>query len=439
MKRAYRGRILTPITTASSGGGSARPGPLCYFEDGLLVIGSDGRIAAVAAFDERAAVGPVTDLRPSVLVPGFVDAHLHYPQARIIGSASGPLLQWLDRSVFPEEGRFRDEAYASSVAGELVTRLVESGTTTACFFSSSSLTATEVLFRTLAGSGLRAVAGLALMDQACPEELRTPREQAIAACLELTERWHGYDGGRLGVAVTPRFALGCSRALLEDVAALAAEHALFVQTHVAESLAEEAATRSAHPWASSSLDACEKVGLLGPRTLLTHAVQLGAQQWDRVAALGARVVHCPDSNFFLGSGRMRLADALARGVPVALGTDVGAGRSFSIRRAMASAYDSALCVGQPVSPEAAFTLATLGGARALGLDAVVGSLEVGKEADVAVFCLPSHVHTAAQVLAHLVFANDDVRAERVLVRGRKLRASAPSQVPPPPTSLRSSA
>jgi guanine deaminase len=156
-----------------------------------------------------------------------------------------------------------------------------------------------------------------------------------------------------------------------------------------------------------------------------------------VAARGARAVHCPDSNFFLGSGRMRVGMALARGVPVALGTDVAAGRSFSVRRAMASAYDSALCAEQRMSPEALFTMATLGGARALGLDSVVGSLEVGKEADVAVFALPPYVRTAQEVLAHLVFANDVVLAERVLVRGRKLRAAPPpaprSPARPPPS------
>ncbi len=429
MRRAYRGRILTPTSRAPNA--LAAPA-LAYFEDGLLVVGSDGRIVAVEAFDERAAVGPVTDLRPSVIVPGFVDAHLHYPQARIVGSATGPLLDWLERSAFPEEARFRDEAYARLVAGEVVTRLVQVGTTTACFFSSSSARATDVLFETLAASGLRGIAGLTLMDQACPEALRTPREEALDACRELADRWHGHDGGRLGFALTPRFALGCSRGLLEAASALAAERALFVQTHLAENLREEEATLAAHPWASSYLDVYERVGLLGPRTLFAHAIHLAPSGWDRLAALGARVAHCPDSNFFLGSGRMHLAAALERDVPVALGSDVGAGRSFSIRRAMASAYDSALCLDQRVGPEAIFSLATLGGARALGLDAKVGSLEVGKDADVAVFALPGHVRTAAEVLAHLVFATDDVCADRVLVRGRKLSAAPPKHVPRPP-------
>lgn len=411
MPRAYRAKILTPVAR------SGRDAPALRFEpDGLLVVGDDGRIAAVEPWSASSPASE--DLRPAVVVPGFVDAHVHYPQTRIVGSASGPLLPWLERSVFPEEARFADPAYARDVADELVAGLCAVGTTAAAIFSSSHPEATALLFAALELSGLRAVAGLTLMDARCPDALRRPADEALAAVDALAERWHGASAGRLRCAVTPRFALSCTRELLERAGALAARRRLWIQTHVAENADEDAATRLAHPWAQGDLDVYERSGLLGPRTLLAHAIHLSPADWSLVAARGARVVHCPDSNFFLGSGRMRVADARAHGVAVALGSDVAAGRGFSVRRAMACAYDNALCAGAPVEPAELFVMATLGGARVLGFDDVGGSLEVGKDADFAVLALPGYVHGLEAVLGHVVFASDVLTARRTFVRGR---------------------
>jgi guanine deaminase len=403
---AYRGRLLTPTEGAG----------LSYLEDAVLVVEA-GRVVSVSPWSAKAPI--VHDLRPAVITPGFVDTHVHFPQTRAIGRAGAPLLEWLESTIFPEEARFAEEGHARAVAADFVAALAAAGTTTASVYSSSNEHATHVLFEALAASGLRAKAGLTLMDQRCPDALRVPRGDAMAACARLADRWHGHDGGRLGFAVTPRFALSCSRALMEDAARFAKERGLLVQTHLAEHPAEGTAVLAEHPFAADYLGVYEAVGLVGPRSLFAHSIHLSASEWDRLAAHGSAIAHCPDSNFFLGSGRMRLAEAQARNVAVGLGSDVAAGRSFDIRRAMAYAYDNALCVDHRTTAGELFAMATLGGARALGLDGVTGSLVPGKDADFVALRLPAPADTLEAVLAQIAFS-DGVRVERAFVRGARV-------------------
>lgn len=251
--------------------------------------------------------------------------------------------------------------------------------------------------------------------------------EASQAVRALARDFHGHDGGRLELVLTPRFALSCSRELLLEAASLARELDLFVQTHVSEHPDEGRATLEVHDFASDYLGVYEAVGLVGDKTLLAHAIHLSASEWDRVADRGVRVAHCPDSNFFLGSGRMPLAEARRRGVTVGLGTDVAAGRSFDVRETASRAYDSALCLAGPSGDRAAvptsaelFRMATLEGARALGLEAVTGSLEPGKEADFAVIAVPEHVRGHAELVGQLVFARDLTPVIATYVRGRAL-------------------
>jgi guanine deaminase len=414
--RAYRGRLLTPLSTGREGA----PARLRFLDDALLVVDRDGRIAWVGEAAGAPFRGAALDLRPAVLLPGFVDAHLHYPQTRITGSASGALLDWLERSVFPEEARFADPAYAVEVAGEFTRRMLAAGTTTCAAYSSAHPAATDRLFEELDRAGIRAIAGLTLMDQACPEALRLHPRDAVPAARDLLQKWHGAGAGRLGFAVTPRFAPSCSRALLEAAAQLAADHRLLIQTHVAEQPREAEIALRAHPYGESYLDIYDKVGLLNERTLLAHAIHLSSREWDRLAEAGARVVHCPDSNFFLGSGRKPIREPQRRGVPVSLGSDVGAGRSFDLRRAMSHAFDSALCTGERLTPTDLLAMATLGGAAALGLADRVGALDPGKEADFIVVRCPTHAATEADVLAQLVFASDATAVLRTYVRGAQV-------------------
>ncbi|HEX4420042.1 MAG TPA: guanine deaminase [Kofleriaceae bacterium] len=389
--------------------------------DATIELDAAGRITAVAP----AAPGcTVAETHPgAVLLPGFVDTHIHFPQTRVIGSASGPLLEWLQHSVFPEEARFAERAYAAAVAREMCDALIAQGTTCAAIFSSSHPGATDALFAELDRRGLRGFAGLTLMDRGAPPANLLDRAAALEACAALHERWHGHDRGRLQFSVVPRFALSCTPDLLRAAAAFAAEHDLLVQTHISEHRDELRATAAAFPEAADYLAVYEHHGLVGARTILAHAIHLSAGEWDRVAAQGAAIAHCPDSNFFLGSGCMPLTQATARGIRVGLGTDIGAGRTFSLRRVAASAYDTSLIVEAPVAPAELLWRATLGGARALGLDHAIGRIAAGFDADLVAVDVPPGA-TGATLIDNLMFRHDAGGVRATYVRGRALGAPA---------------
>lgn len=387
-----------------------------FVADGLVRVDAAGRIAAV----EVPGYGVPETYPGAVLLPGFVDTHVHFPQTRVLGSASGPLLPWLERSVFPEEARFAEAAYAAAVAEEFCDALVRFGTTCAAVYSSSHPVAAEVLFAALDRRGLRGLAGLTLMDRGAPAAVLLAADAALAACESLIERWHGHDRGRLQFCVTPRFALSCTPGLLRGAGRLAQRHALPVQTHLSENRAEIAATAAAFPGASDYLAVYEDHGLGGSRSLFAHCVHLSEGAWDRIAAQDAAVAHCPDSNFFLGSGCMPLTAATGRGIRVGLGTDVGAGRSFSLRQVMAAAYDASLIGGAAVDAEGLLWHATRGGARALGLAGVIGCVAPGYDADLIAVDVPEDARGAALFDA-LAFRRDAGPVRAALVRGVPLR------------------
>lgn len=414
--RTLRGRVLCPRADQPS---------FDELADATIEIDDAGRIAAVGP----AAPGcTVPETHPgTVLLPGFVDTHIHFPQTRVLGSASGPLLEWLQRTVFPEEARFAERGYAAAVAGELCDALIAQGTTCAAIFSSSHPGATDELFAELDRRGLRGFAGLTLMDRGAPAANLLEPTAALEACDALRERWHGHDRGRLRFSIVPRFALSCSAGLLRGAADLASRHGLLIQTHLSENRDELRATAAAFPDAADYLAVYEHHGLVGARTLLAHCIWLSSSEWDRVAEHDAAVAHCPDSNFFLGSGCMPLTQATARGVRVGLGTDMGAGRTFSLRRVAASAYDAALVVEAPVPPHELLWRATTGGARALGLDRVIGQLAPGFDADLVAVDVPAAARGTA-VIDHLLFRHDAGAVRATYVRGRPLRTSGGSLV-----------
>lgn len=409
--RVLRGRLLCPDPESPR---------VERIADGLVEIAADGRIAAVRPAPPDCEVAETYP--GAVLLPGFVDAHVHYPQTRVIGSASGPLLRWLERTVFPEESRFADLRYAGAVAWEFCEALIRQGTTCAAIFGSSHPGATEVLFGELERRGLRALVGMTLMDRGAPAGLCLEAGAALSACELLVDRWHGRDGGRLRFCVTPRFALSCTPELLRGAGLLAERRGLHVQTHLSENTEELAATAAAFPGARDYLEVYERHGLVGGRSLLAHCIHLSDGEWDRLAAAGGAVAHCPDSNFFLGSGCMRLRSASERAIRVGLGTDVGAGRSFSLRQVIAGAYDASLIVGAPAGAEELLWLATRGGARALGLADRIGCLRAGFEADLVALDVPETVPPEGLFDA-LAFRRDAGPARAVFVRGAQLRGA----------------
>jgi guanine deaminase len=405
--RTLRGRVLCP---------RADEPRVDELADATIDLDAAGRILAVGP---AAPDCPVPETHPgAVLLPGFVDTHLHFPQTRVIGSASGALLEWLERSVFPEEARFAERAYAAEVAREFCDALIAQGTTCAAVFSSPHPGATDELFAELDRRGLRAFAGLTLMDRGAPPPNLLDPAAALDACATLHERWHGHDRGRLSFSVIPRFALSCSDALLRGAADFASRHGLLVQTHISENRDEIRATAAVFPEHEDYLAVYEHYGLVGARTILAHCIWLSNAEWDRVAARDAAVAHCPDSNFFLGSGCMPLRAALDRGVRVGLGTDVGAGRTFSVRRVAAAAHDAALVRGEGVTPQELLWLATRGGAIALGEGARLGCIAAGFEADLVAIDAPKG--ELERVVDALLFRHDAGPVRATVVRGRLL-------------------
>lgn len=402
----YRASLLTPTA----------PNALRYLPDAAVEVDSTGVIVRV---DAAAGDAPVDfDLRPGLLVPGFVDAHVHYPQTRVVGRASGELLPWLQQTVFPEEARFADPAHAKAVAETFCENLAAAGTTLALIYGSAHPAAAEILFQTLDARGLRAIAGPVLMDDDCPKALRHPIGVAIPALEALATRWHRHDRGRLRVAVIPRFALSCTPEMLAAAGALAARLDLPVSTHLSENL-DECSLTCERFTAADYLSVYERAGLVRPGAVFAHAIHLSESEWQRLQAASAVVAHCPDSNDFLGSGGMAIERARDLGVPVAIGTDIAAGRTFRIPRVLSSAYDNACRRGAPLTPAELFWLGTRGGALALNTPEV-GALQPGLEADMALFDLPPNSPDAASLIDALLFNHDAPSARATWVRGREV-------------------
>lgn len=400
-----RARVLTPDVSID---GRA---PLRWLPDAVVEL--DGaHLRTVAPYDGR----PIDeDLRPGVLLPGFVDGHVHYPQTRIVGSASGPLLDWLKRSTFPEEGRFAEASHAQAVAALFVRALAAAGTTTSFVYSSRHYVAAEAALTAMDRAGLRGRVGPVWMDTGAPPDLCIPPEQSAEDVDALVEAFHGLDGGRLEVAVIPRFAVTSSRRGLALAAETAARHGLWVSTHLAENLDECAFVETLH--GSRYLDVYADAGLLHDRSLYAHCIHLSDADWTRFGQAGAVVAHCPDSNAFLGSGNMPVDVVRGRGLPMVIGTDVAAGRSFRVPRILSAAYDNALVRGYDVTPAELLWWGTRSGALALGYPQV-GALHEGLEADMVLVDVPAWVDDADGVLAWTLFYADAPPPRRTWVRGR---------------------
>jgi guanine deaminase len=357
---------------------------LVAHEDGGLLI-RDGRIAASGTFDEVRRTNPdadVMDWRGGVILPGFIDTHVHFPQHHIIGSLGYSLLDWLDRVALPEEARMSDDAYAERTAQRFISALARHGTTTALVFGSHFAGATARLFEAAAAAGLRVISGLVVSDRRLRPELHRSPEQAHRESTDLIRRFHRQ--GRLLYAVTPRFALSASEAMLEVCQSLMRENeALRFQTHINENRQEISEVAGLFPWATDYLSVYDRYGLGGRGAVMAHSVWTTDDELTRMAAAGTSVAHCPCSNGALGSGTFPLRRHLDHRVNVALGTDVGGGTGYGLPKEALQAYlmQRVLPDGVCLGPAHLLYLATLAGARALGLEAEIGDLTPGKAAD----------------------------------------------------------
>jgi guanine deaminase len=359
------------------------------FEEDQLILVEDGLITRVAPAGE--ALGtlppgtPVDHYPRAILSPGFIDAHVHYPQMEMIGAGGEELLEWLDRFTFPAESHFADPAHARDVAGRFLRELLRAGTTTAAVYCSVHAHSVDEFFSESERFGTRMIAGKVLMDRNAPEGLTDTAESGIADSAALIQRWHGK--GRQLYAITPRFAPSCSEEQLLAAGRLWQDNpGTYVQTHLCENRAEIAWVAALFPERSSYLDVYDHAGLTGPRAIFGHAVHMTEDDFACCHRTGSALAHCPTSNLFLGSGLFRLFEAKRadRPVQVALGTDLGAGTSFSQLQTMGEAYKVAKLGGTTLSAAEALWLATSGAAEALQLAGRIGAIEPGSEADIIV-------------------------------------------------------
>jgi len=389
-------------------------GALRTHEDGGLLV-RDGRIVACGSFDEahRADVeaeAALVDWRGGIVLPGFVDAHVHYPQMRIVGRLGLSLLDWLEQAALPEEARMADVVYATDTAVRFVAALAEHGTTTALVFGAHFAEATASLFDAAAVAGLRIISGLVVADRFVPPALRQTVENAYRDSSELIRRFH--RRGRLLYAVTPRFALSTSDAMLEMCQTLVREHGgLRVQSHINEDRHEIQKVAEAFPWARSYADVYDRFGLIGAHAVLAHNVHATEAELQRLAATRTSIAHCPASNAALGSGIFPLRRHVEAGVRVALGTDVGGGTGLGMMKEALQAYLMQRVSVDGVTLDAArmLYLSTLAGADALGLANEIGSFCPGKAADF-VYLRPPAGGVLETVIRHASRAEDVLTA-----------------------------
>ncbi|MEZ0239831.1 MAG: amidohydrolase family protein [Chloroflexota bacterium] len=430
---SLRARLLSPTDS----------GATLDIADGLVEVDGRGRIGWVGQASARAeAAAGAIDLRPLVVLPGMVDLHAHLPQLPNAGLGAGlDLLTWLERYIFPLERRFDDAEAADRLAPAAFRAFAAAGTTTLLAYGAVFKASTDGAFRAAEAHGIRAILGKVMMDRITYDEQIDPStilERSLRESAELIEQWHGADDGRLGYAVTPRFAVSCTAEMLRESAALAARTGTWWQTHVAEDGGEIAEVARLFPDAQDYVDVYERAGGLGAKTILAHAVHLSDRELRRLVDTDTRVAHCPASNLFLASGVMPLGRYLDAGLRVGLGSDVAAGPDpsiFSVMRVGGYVQNALRITGNETLPALGpldwLRMGSLEGARGLGIDDRIGSIEVGKEADliavdprltVPLRDLPydAEMIDAADVMSRLIYRAHPDMVRAAWVRGRQL-------------------
>lgn len=377
--KAYRAALLHSLADPAEVGIDAS---YEYFADGILLV-ENGRVVEVGAAEAllpRLNGVEVREYRDALITPGFIDTHIHYPQTGMIAAYGEQLLDWLNTYTFPTERQFADKAHAADVAGIFLKELLRNGTTTALVFGTVHRESVDAFFEAAQALDLRMIAGKVLMDRHAPDYLTDTPESGYADSKALIERWHGK--GRLHYAVTPRFAPTSTSEQLELAGKLFAEYPdLYMHTHLSENRREIEWVKELFPARKGYLDVYDHHGLIGPRAVFAHGVHLCDEECARLGETGSAVAFCPTSNLFLGSGLFDLEKLERHGVRVGLGTDVGAGTSFSQLQSLNEAYKVMQLQGKKLDPFKSLYLATLGGARSLYLDERIGNFAAGKDAD----------------------------------------------------------
>jgi len=424
---AIRGALITFDGDPLLGGMGMR-----RYERDAIVVMANGRIVDCGATADVASRlppdTPITHYGNGLISAGFIDAHVHYPQLPVIGAGGKALLEWLTDYTFPAEARFGDIDYARPIAARYLDENVRNGITTAAVFCTVHAASVDALLEEADRRGMRIIAGKLLMDRHAPADLLDTAQEGYDESKALIDRWHGR--GRLAYAVTPRFAATSSPAQLEAASTLwHATPGAYLQSHIAENVAEVAWIASLYPAHPRYLDVYAHFDLLGRRATYAHGIHLDDADFQRLHESETALAHCPTSNNFLGSGLFSLHRARTPDHPVrvALATDLGGGTSFSMLRTMQAASEVAHLGGHPLSATRAWWLATQGGAEALGLADRIGSIEVGREADVVVVDLAStplidfrmrYVNDIDEALAVQLALGDDRAIRATYIAGR---------------------
>ena len=404
-------------------------------DDGAIAVGGDGRIqwsGPHSGLPGEFSAWPVDHFPDRIVMPGFIGAHVHFPQHRMIAAPAKDLLDWLNRFAFREEARYGEVAFAAAAAELFLDKLISHGTTSALAFSSVHKVAADCLFRAAQRRGLCLITGKTMMDRNAPDDILDTAEGGVRDSAELIARWHGVE--RLRYAITVRFAVTSSEAQLRAAGDLYGDHpGCLLHTHVSESIGEIEFVQRQFPWARDYTDVYGRFGLLGGSSVLAHGLHLSERECQVLHDAGAMVVHCPTSNNFLGSGLFDIDHLRAPGRPVKVGvaTDVAGGTSYSRLQTLAEAYKVARLKGCEFTALDGFYLATLGNARGLGLEGEIGTLEAGAWADIVVLDPAATEVLAARdelsesledTLFALMMLGDDRAVRQVYIRGQPAHA-----------------
>lgn len=379
--KAIRGNFLDIVKTVEQP--EEIESHLRFIEDGLMLVRS-GKVEWFGQWEEGKHLIPegirVRDYSGKMIVPGFIDTHIHYPQSEMVGAYGEQLLEWLNKHTFPTERRYNDIEYAREMSAFFIKQLLRNGTTTALVFGTVHPESVDALFEAAHNINMRMIAGKVMMDRNAPDYLLDTAETSYTQSKALIERWH--RNGRLLYAITPRFAPTSTPEQLAMAQRLREEYPdTYLHTHLCENKDEIAWVKSLYPDRKNYLDVYHHYGLTGKNSVFAHCVHLEEQEWDCLRDSGSSIAFCPTSNLYLGSGLFNLKKAWHKQIKVGMGTDIGAGTTFNMLQTLNEAYKVMQLQGWRMSAYEAFYLATLGGAKALGLDDIIGNFNVGKEAD----------------------------------------------------------
>jgi len=424
--KALRGEILSFLDDPDQGGEDAYQ----YFADGVLLLNGDkiqGVGSAAQMLAGLSADVEVIETTNKLIMPGFIDTHIHFPQVDVLASYGEQLLEWLNNYTFPTEGQFADPAVAKETAEFFLDELLKAGSTTALVFGTVHPQSVEAFFEASEVRNTRMICGKIMMDRHAPDFLCDTPDTSYKDSKALIEKWHGR--GRQHYAVTLRFAITSSEEQLQKAGQLLQEYpGVFMQTHLSENHSEVGFVRELFPASQDYLDVYDQHGLLSDRSVFAHGIHLCEREHARLRDTQSSISFCPTSNLFLGSGLLDLATLMKEKITCSMGTDVGGGTSFSMLQTLNEAYKVAQLREYKLSPLKAFYLATLGGAKALKLDHLIGTLQPGREADFIVIdyaCTPlmkrrlSKCRTLDEKLFALMILGDDRAIAETWVAGKR--------------------